>query len=235
MLLNLRKTPFHPQWFVLRTSAYDEIDLVRPRQGERLLDIGCGRSVLERKLPSMVEYISLDYPDTGAELYHSSPSVFGTAEQLPFPDASIDIAVCLEVVEHLEDPKQAFVEIGRILKPGGRALVSVPFAYPIHDAPHDFQRLTEYQLNRFASDSKLVVTQIKETGHAIESAALLMNLAIAKTALEGIRRHQPAAFLVLCMPLIPFLNVGAWLLARLASDCGRKFLPTGYQLVLSKE
>lgn len=235
MLLDLRKTPFHPQWFVLRTSAYDEIDLVRPRQGERLLDIGCGRSVLERKLPSMVEYISLDYPDTGAELYHSSPSVFGTAEQLPFPDASIDIVACLEVVEHLEDPKQAFVEIGRILKPGGRALVSVPFAYPIHDAPHDFQRLTEYQLNRFASDSKLIITQIKETGHAIESAALLMNLAIAKTALDGIHRHHWAAFFCILMPIIPLLNVGAWLLARLAGDCGGKFLPTGYQLVLSKE
>lgn len=45
---------------------------------------------------------------------------------LPYPDASFDSVICLEVLEHLVDPETVVREIRRVLKPGGRALLSVP-------------------------------------------------------------------------------------------------------------
>lgn len=60
------------------------------------------------------------------------------------PDASIDAVFCSGVLEHVDDCHVAVSECLRILKAGGIFLVGVPFAQPIHRAPQDFWRFTEY-------------------------------------------------------------------------------------------
>jgi len=231
----IRHTPLHPQWLALREDDFAIVERVQPRAGDLLLDIGSGRGGLAGKLPEGVEYLSLDYPVTGAARYGSQPSVFGSAECLPVRGGSIDVAVCLEVLEHVPDPARAIYEIGRILKPGGRAAISVPFAYPLHDVPYDFQRLTRFQLARFAQRAGLRVDSLRERGHAIESAALLLNLAIAKSALDGLKRKRVAGLLALLIVFTPFINLLGWLLARASGQCGKNFLPTGYSMLLSRQ
>lgn len=56
------------------------------------------------------------------------------------PDASVDAFVCVSVLEHVFDIHSAIGEITRTLKPGGRLLLVVPFAFPHHDEV-DFWRL----------------------------------------------------------------------------------------------
>jgi SAM-dependent methyltransferase len=46
---------------------------------------------------------------------------------LSFPSASIDAVLCLDVLEHVNDPVKCLEEITRILAPGGRAIVTFPF------------------------------------------------------------------------------------------------------------
>ena len=53
--------------------------------------------------------------------------VQGDAQQMPFADEAFTVVVCLEVLEHLPDYRKAVAEIHRCLKPGGRAIISVPF------------------------------------------------------------------------------------------------------------
>ncbi|MEA3413471.1 MAG: class I SAM-dependent methyltransferase [Pseudomonadota bacterium] len=231
----IRKTPLHPQWLALQANDFAIVEQATPRPGERLLDIGSGRGGLEGAIPDGVEYLSLDYPAIGAERYGARPSVFGSAERLPLRDGTIDVAVCFEVLEHLQRPQDAVSEIGRILRRGGRAVFSVPFAYPLHDAPYDFQRLTRYQLGCFAEQAGLRIDWLQERGHAIESAALLFNLAIARSALNGVRRRRIAALFVLLVILSPIINISGWMLARLAGACGKDFLPTAYEVIMVKE
>src|SRR5207247_1029846 len=50
----------------------------------------------------------------------------GAAENLPFGDGSFDLVTALDVVEHLDDDVAALREMGRVLRPGGRVLVTVP-------------------------------------------------------------------------------------------------------------
>jgi len=78
--------------------------------------------------------------------------VIGSVYELPFGDKSFDIVLCMAVIEHLEDPKVAIAEIQRVLKPGGKILVSVPFLFPIHDSPNDFWRFTKYGLKVLFKD-----------------------------------------------------------------------------------
>lgn len=71
---------------------------------------------------------------------------------LPFKNDEFEVVLCLGVLEHLEEPIKAISEIKRVLKPGGRIIVSVPFLMPIHDAPNDFWRFTKFGLKKLFSE-----------------------------------------------------------------------------------
>lgn len=111
---------------------------------KKTLEIGAyGRPSYGRFFPNK---IGLDIrPGPGVD-------VVGSVYKLPFKDNEFDIALCLVVLEHLEDPQKAIIEIKRILKPGGKIFVSVPFMFPMHDTPNDFWRFTKYGLKILFKD-----------------------------------------------------------------------------------
>lgn len=61
---------------------------------------------------------------------------------LTLADDSVGTAICLETLEHCEDPLQACRELARVVRPGGVALVSTPLLLGIHGYPNDFFRFT---------------------------------------------------------------------------------------------
>lgn len=61
-------------------------------------------------------------------------------------DDSYDVIVCTQVLEHVANPFLAAAELYRILKPGGRLLLTVPAAYPYHAVPRDYWRFTRDSL-----------------------------------------------------------------------------------------
>jgi SAM-dependent methyltransferase len=70
--------------------------------------------------------------------------LYGDIEKgLTFPDASFDSVICIEVFEYLDDYQRAINEIYRLLRPGGKAFISVPFMYRDHT---DRLRFTEKML-----------------------------------------------------------------------------------------
>jgi SAM-dependent methyltransferase len=58
------------------------------------------------------------------------------------PVDSFDLVICTEVLEHVENPRQAVEEIRRILKPNGTLLATTPFIVPYHPDPTDYWRMT---------------------------------------------------------------------------------------------
>jgi SAM-dependent methyltransferase len=62
--------------------------------------------------------------------------------QLPFKNNSIDLIISIAVLEHVPDPKIIVEEIARVLKPGGKIYIYIPFIQGFHASPYDYQRYT---------------------------------------------------------------------------------------------
>lgn len=209
----LRHTPLHPQWLMGQRSIPRGIEQV----GGVVLDIGAADRWIEKHLAQSTSYIALDYPATGAEMYNARPDVFADGAKLPFKEACFDTVVCLEVLEHVAEPSQVIHEISRVLKPGGLGFISMPFLYPLHDAPYDFQRYTAYGLRRDAEKTGLEVINIQPTGHAVRTAGLLLCLALAGSAAAS-ATPKNIFWLILAAPMILFINISAWFMSLLWPD-----------------
>ncbi|MDH5608839.1 MAG: methyltransferase domain-containing protein [Cyclobacteriaceae bacterium] len=62
---------------------------------------------------------------------------------IPLDDASFDIVFCNHVLEHVRDDHQALSEIYRVLRPGGWAILQVPFFYPLPDKTIEDPEITD--------------------------------------------------------------------------------------------
>ncbi|MGE3507848.1 MAG: class I SAM-dependent methyltransferase [Vicinamibacterales bacterium] len=99
-------------------------------RGKDVLDAGAGTGWFSRGLTQWGGHVTS--LDVGTELMHqvrrkaNSHRVVGSVLDLPFPDASFDLVLCTEVIEHTTDPRQAVAELSRIVRPSGILVVTVP-------------------------------------------------------------------------------------------------------------
>jgi SAM-dependent methyltransferase len=103
----------------------------------RVLDLGGGNGIVRHYLASAVDYLVLD-PSTswfyqpwaniaGEFPCLATPPAFvrGIGEYMPFPDRSFDWVLSFWSLNHLADPRAVLGEVARVLKPGGRMLISL--------------------------------------------------------------------------------------------------------------
>ena len=126
------------------TIRFDELGL---RPGDRVLDVGSGfgRHVYECARRG-AQVVALDYAadevvetrDTLAAMVEAEEITAdklvgvlrGDGTRLPFPDATFDVVITSEVLEHIQDDVAAIAEMVRVLKPGGRFAATVPAWLP---------------------------------------------------------------------------------------------------------
>lgn len=95
--------------------------------GERVLEVGCGAGHLTRRLAERgVDVTGIDANPNASEIADTDRVRTMRAEALDFPDDSFGAIVSVHAIEHIPDLDAALQEMGRVLRPGGRAL----FIYP---------------------------------------------------------------------------------------------------------
>jgi SAM-dependent methyltransferase len=111
----------------------------------RVLDAGCGTGLYTREwIPRATHVDAFDYNQSFVDklqrrLSHVPNVTFkqGSATEIPFPDATYDLVTHIEVLEHIEDDRKVVSELWRVLKPGGRLILSVPQPpAPFEDSEH---------------------------------------------------------------------------------------------------
>jgi SAM-dependent methyltransferase len=157
----------------------------------RILDAGCGsgRNMVELARHGAVTGVELS--DTSAQLARERGAgevLEGSVMDMPFDDASFDLAVSLDVIEHLEDDAGALRELRRVTTPGGALLVTVP-AYQWLWSGHD-----EVNHHHRRYSRRTLLAAAHSAGWRLERSthfnSLLLPAAILLRALE---RFKPAA------------------------------------------
>lgn len=175
LLRRMPLSPLHPQWLSNRYHRRSRRRLAGISSAV-VLDIGSGDSDSAAALGEGNQLVRVDYPQTNAR-YRHPPDLFADARQLPIADASADVVLLLEVLEHVADPEAALSEASRVLRPGGTLFVSVPMTYPIHDAPHDYRRFTIHGLRHMLTRHALEPRVEEYHGNSWVTALQLLNLA----------------------------------------------------------
>lgn len=229
----LINTFFHPQWLLAR-KADKNISSIVSELTENLLDIGCGEKNIKKYISAKINYIGLDYYATALNWYKTVPDIYGDAVALPFDNNSFMTVLMLDVLEHIPDPKKSIDEVARVLMPNGKFILQVPFIYPIHDAPLDFHRWTKYGLKAFIENSGLKIISIETEGKAIETAGVLINIALCKTLINLINNKSLFAILFLFLPvIIALVNIVSLLISFISPN--DDFMPINYKVIAVKK
>ena len=121
----------HPS-YVWRRGQDRRLDLIRQHvslENRRILDVGCGLGMYVRQMRRFsadVYGVDVD-AEKVAQASRTLPNIYtAPAEALPFPDDYFDVILLHEVIEHVDDDRQAIREAYRCLRPGGQIVIYAP-------------------------------------------------------------------------------------------------------------
>jgi SAM-dependent methyltransferase len=130
--------------------------------GTRVLDVGAGVGQY-RSLFAACDYKAHDFgqePQTAG--HYTRLDYQSDVLAIPAPDASFDVILCTEVLEHVPEPIKAVKEMARLLRPGGLMLLTAPLGCLLHQEPFIFYGgYTPYWYRRFVSEAGCDVVAIE--------------------------------------------------------------------------
>ncbi|MCL1844515.1 MAG: class I SAM-dependent methyltransferase [Defluviitaleaceae bacterium] len=158
------------------------LEAITVSDGEKVLDVGCGNGTLicaiSRKAkihaygvdisPKMIDECRARHPHIDFQV--------SVADELPFADNELDVVTMCCVLHHLDEPQNFFAEARRVLKTGGRLIVSDPWypppfkqftewiVFPLHNAG-DKQLFTHKEFRDFFVENDLPVTETYYRGN----------------------------------------------------------------------
>ncbi|BCA54213.1 hypothetical protein W02_13530 [Nitrospira sp. KM1] len=156
-----------------------------------VLNLGSGIGQFDESLVPGLQMIHMDVS------IRKHIDVVADGHQLPFADQSLDAVYSNAVLEHVQRPWKVAEEMFRVLRPGGKIFVNVPFMNVIHDE-HDYFRFTDRGL-------EILFSKFRKVGGGVSAGPSSF---LGPFMVEYISYFVPTRYLkVLCRP---FVSVLVW-------------------------
>ena len=202
-------------------SIWNDLRPLLASETGAVLDVGCGEQPYRSLITRASSYQGLDIAEADERFgYAREDTLYVSGYPWPVVDASVDLALCTEVLEHVLEPSLLLTEVRRCLRPGGRLLMTVPFAARWHFVPFDYWRFTPSGITHLLREAGFADVRVFSRGNPVTVAAQKVIALIAP--LGGMR-----------IPLVPVAAaaavVGHWSLHR---DWGEDCL--GYTVVATR-
>lgn len=148
-------------WLILKRNN-DQVRRHLNKMTGVVYDLGCGIRPYEKDITAVADrYVGVDWSSTFHGLHADIEADLN--KSLPLPDRVADTVVSFQVLEHLCEPQTMLNEAFRILRPGGNIVLTVPFQWGIHEAPHDYFRFTRYGLEYMLGKAGFVDIAVEES------------------------------------------------------------------------
>jgi SAM-dependent methyltransferase len=164
----------HIYWLHYRTL--EPFILAQLKQSRApLLDLGCGNRPYRPYYPPG-EAIGADVVQSSTNCVDVTLDDTG---HLPSADDSFETILCTQVLEHVENPHRLITESCRVLRPGGRMILTCPFIWELHERPHDYLRFSEYWLRKTLAETGFHIEVLERQGGDLATIGQLICLSLA--------------------------------------------------------
>lgn len=198
-LLGLFINPF----FLARRGLWRAIKASGVHLAGPLLDVGCGSKPYRELFPDRV-YVGLDM-DSEATRQRGVADAFYDGGRFPFDDCQFQAVLCNQVLEHVFEPQAFLQEIYRVMRPGGRMLLTVPFCWDEHEQPFDFARYSSFGLHALLTRNGFKVIEQRKL---LDDFSLIAQLTIAYFFKVSHSRNRLLNVLVCLVLFSPLSLVG---------------------------
>lgn len=186
-------------FYFARRGLYEAVRALSGHIAGRVLDVGCGSRPYE-SLFAATEYIGLEL-DTPEARARNRADCYYDGAAFPFAPESFDALVCNQVFEHVFNPQQFMAEMHRVLKPGGRLLLTVPFAWDEHEQPHDYARYSSFGLLALLRDAGFEIVEHRKTMADVRAVFQIASAYLHKVTTTGGGYRDLAAAMLLMAPV----------------------------------
>jgi SAM-dependent methyltransferase len=200
-------------FYFARRGLHLQMQMLGGRVQGRVLDVGCGSKPYE-SLFRASEYVGLEI-DSPANRTHKRADVYYDGISFPFDASTYDCVVCNQVLEHVFNPEHFLNEVGRILRPGGLLLLSVPFAWDEHEQPWDYARYSSFGLSYLLDRKAFEITYHAKTNPDFRAVIQLLNAYLYKAT---VTRSAYLNLLSTVVLMAPFNLLGSLLYRVLPSN-----------------
>jgi len=156
------------QFSLHKAMIHYKLKRISPEIKGRWLDIGAGDQPYKKYFAGSDEYLTTNtkrhyHPEEIDYIDKYTTYWIDDGKKLPVPDNSLDGVACFQVLSVIDEPKDFFMEINRVLKPGGRLVLTTDFLYPAW-SKEDRYRHTEYSLKQLSELNGFNVESIESFG-----------------------------------------------------------------------